>query len=199
MASKKKYYAVVNGRIPGIYTTWEECRKQTEGFSGAIFKGFATKEEALCFMSPEKTLKNNNKNSAIAYVDGSYSDADKKFSFGAVIFHDGEEFHFNEAFKDPELVSMRNVAGEIKGAEFAMKYCVKNNIPSLCIYYDYQGIEKWCDGSWKTNKEGTISYKNTYSECAKLVDISFCKVTGHSGNKYNDLADSLAKEALGIK
>ena len=32
----------------------------------------------------------------------------------------------------------------------------------------------------------------------KYVDIKFVKVKGHSGDKYNDLADKLAKEALGI-
>ena len=29
--------------------------------------------------------------------------------------------------------------------------------------------------------------------------IRFKKIKGHSGHKYNDLADKLAKEALGIK
>jgi len=30
------------------------------------------------------------------------------------------------------------------------------------------------------------------------VDIDFIKVKGHSGDKYNELADKLAKKALGI-
>ena len=40
MASK--FYAVKTGRNPGIYHTWEECRKQILGFSGARYKSFAT-------------------------------------------------------------------------------------------------------------------------------------------------------------
>lgn len=200
MAQKKKYYAVANGRIPGIYNSWDECKKQTDGFSGAIFKSFSNKEEAIRFINPDyqNKIDLDDTNCAIAYVDGSYLHEIKKFSFGAVIFHNGNEFHFCEAFSDSELVSMRNVAGEIKGAEFAMNYCIEHKIPSLCIYYDYQGIEKWCDGSWKATKPGTIAYKNTYLECAKLINISFCKVVGHSGDKYNELADKLAKSALGI-
>ena len=32
----------------------------------------------------------------------------------------------------------------------------------------------------------------------KKIDIKFVKVKGHSGDKYNDIADKLAKKALGI-
>lgn len=46
MAIKKNFYAVKKGRHPGIYRTWDECKKNVDGFPGAVFKGFATKEEA---------------------------------------------------------------------------------------------------------------------------------------------------------
>jgi len=44
--AKKKYYAVQVGRIPGIYGTWDECKAQTEGVSGAKYKSFPSLEEA---------------------------------------------------------------------------------------------------------------------------------------------------------
>lgn len=44
--AKQKWYVVWKGRKPGIYTTWDDCKKQTDGFNGASFKGFKTKEEA---------------------------------------------------------------------------------------------------------------------------------------------------------
>ena len=44
--AKKNYYAVKKGRKIGIYKTWEECKKQIDGFSGAEFKGFSTLNEA---------------------------------------------------------------------------------------------------------------------------------------------------------
>ena len=39
-APTKKYYAVRKGLNPGIYNTWDECRKNVIGFSGAIYKSF---------------------------------------------------------------------------------------------------------------------------------------------------------------
>ncbi len=43
---KIKYYVVWDGINPGIYTSWEECRKQVKGYEKAIYKSFATREEA---------------------------------------------------------------------------------------------------------------------------------------------------------
>lgn len=44
--SKKKFYVVWRGFKPGIYNTWEECKKQVIGFDGAQYKSFKDKEEA---------------------------------------------------------------------------------------------------------------------------------------------------------
>jgi len=46
----KNYYAVKKGRIPGIYKTWDECKEQTNAFTGAVFKGFEHRHEAKRFM-----------------------------------------------------------------------------------------------------------------------------------------------------
>lgn len=41
-----KYYAVFIGHNPGVYDDWEEVKEQTDGFPGAIFKGYASSSEA---------------------------------------------------------------------------------------------------------------------------------------------------------
>lgn len=42
----KKYYVVWKGRTPGIFTTWNECKAQVDGFAGARYKSFPTLGEA---------------------------------------------------------------------------------------------------------------------------------------------------------
>jgi len=44
--SKNKFFVVWKGKQPGIYSSWEECKRQVHQFEGALFKGFATEEEA---------------------------------------------------------------------------------------------------------------------------------------------------------
>lgn len=41
-----KYYVVFRGFNPGVYDTWEEVQEQTNGFPGALFKSYASSEEA---------------------------------------------------------------------------------------------------------------------------------------------------------
>ncbi len=194
----KKFYAVKNGRVPGIYTTWEECKAQVDGFSGAVFKGFETKEEAYVFLGVE-TKEQKSDTEATAYCDGSFDILTSRFSYGAIVFWNNEKFEFSESFFDEELSLMRNVAGEIKGAVRVFDFCVENNIKSVELFFDYEGIEKWCTGEWKRNKTGTIDFHNRYNEISKKLKVKFTKVKGHSGNKFNDEADLLAKTALGIK
>ena len=213
-----KFYAVRVGRTPGIYNSWDDCKAQTDGFPNATYKSFKTAAEAAEFMGWGETSKKQatineavgNKTSEVsnsttendlenvAYVDGSFNVATGEFSYGVVMFHNGQEHTFSKSFSDPELASMRNVAGEIKGAEAAMEYAYKNGMTTLTIYHDYEGISKWPLRLWAANKEGTKAYQKYYDEIKKYVDIKFVKVKGHSGDKYNDLADKLAKEALGI-
>ena len=109
-----------------------------------------------------------------------------------------EEIKLYDRGNDPSLATMRNVAGEIYGAIAAMEYAINHNIKYLSIYYDYMGIAKWCTGEWNATKEGTIAYKKFYNKAKKHVNITFCKVKGHSGDKYNDMADALAKKACSV-
>lgn len=46
--SKKKsnFYTVWNGVVPGVYSDWAECKKQIDGYDGALYKSFPTKLEA---------------------------------------------------------------------------------------------------------------------------------------------------------
>ena len=44
------YYVVHKGRIPAIYTSWNDCKKQIDKFEGAIFKKFTNKQDAELFL-----------------------------------------------------------------------------------------------------------------------------------------------------
>jgi ribonuclease HI len=44
--SKKKFYVVWRGRKTGVFTSWNVCKRQIDGFEGAQYKSFANLEEA---------------------------------------------------------------------------------------------------------------------------------------------------------
>lgn len=200
----KKYYAVKKGRVPGIYGTWDLCKKQVDGFSSAQYKSFPTLQEAEAYLeagkaSQAESMGETAADTAVAYVDGSYRADTKEFSCGAILFYQGTETCFSKKFEDPQLAEMRNVAGEVMGAVSVITHCIEMGIPRLVIYHDYEGVARWAEGDWKTNKQGTADYAAFCRASRKKLDFSFVKVKGHSGDLYNDRADRLAKDALGIQ
>ena len=192
-----KFYAVRKGRKTGIFRNWDDCRASVHGFSGSEYKSFGTLEEAQAFLHGVQKEEVEEDRLRI-YVDGSFHAGTGEFSYGMVVLLKEGIQTFHKKYDDKELAAMHNVAGEIKGAEAAMRYAMEHGIRKIAIYHDYEGIAKWCLGLWKTNKEGTRAYKSFYDEASRQIDIQFVKVAGHSGDTYNEMADQLAKEALGI-
>ena len=95
-------------------------------------------------------------------------------------------------------IALRNVSGEVLGAQKAVEFAINKGYKEVTIAYDYQGIESWALGTWKRNNKVTSQYNSFMQEKMKFIKINFKKIKGHSGNKYNDIADKLAKSALGI-
>lgn len=207
MASK--YYAVKKGKVPGIYLNWNDCKAMVDGYQGAVYKSFKTIEEAEKFITGEKIIsgmKASGKNisesgeicSTYAFVDGSFNKATHTYGYGGFLVTDNEKYVLQGADNDAEMATMRNVAGEIKGAEAAVKKAIELGIKELVIYYDYMGIEMWATGAWKRNKAGTIAYHDYIMSVREQIKLTFVKVKGHSGVEGNEEADKLAKQAVGI-
>lgn len=207
MASK--YYAVKKGKVPGIYLSWNDCKAMVDGYQGAVYKSFKTIEEAEKFITGEKIIsgmKASGKNtsesgetcSTYAFVDGSFNKGTHTYGYGGFLVTDNEKYVLQGADNDAEMATMRNVAGEIKGAEAAVKKAIELGIKELVIYYDYMGIEMWATGAWKRNKAGTIAYHDYIMSVREQIKLTFVKVKGHSGVEGNEEADKLAKQAVGI-
>lgn len=200
--AKKKFYAVRCGHETGIFLTWDECKKQVDGFKGAEYKSFSTMEEAKAWFFGEPVSSDSDiplppEGTLIAYVDGSYEDSIKKYAFGCVfITPAGEIIEKFGNGDNPASLAIRNVAGEMIGSMFATKWALVNGFKEIEIRYDYEGIEKWVRGIWQTKNELTSQYAQFMRNKEKSIRIIFTKVSAHSNNKFNDMADALAKKGL---
>ena len=54
-----KYYAVRKGHTPGVYKTWDECKSQVNGFSGAEYKSFTNPVDAENYVNGESEKNPN--------------------------------------------------------------------------------------------------------------------------------------------
>lgn len=206
------FYAVKVGRNPGIYNSWDECKNETQGYSGAVFKKFKTKSEAEAFMEGSLSNSSNYSNSPnssssikdmdeikdfeiVSYVDGSYRREDHSYSYGVYLFDGNIEEKYSKRFFDPENAKSRNVSGELRGAMVAISRALQLGKKKIYLHYDYMGICDWALGNWKANLPLTITYKKFYDSIKDKIEVIFIKVDAHTGVYYNELVDKLAKEA----
>lgn len=207
--ARKKIYAVRKGNRTGLFASWEDCAAAVKGFPGAEYRGFQTAEEAeswLALKCSENSLSGGHKqdperDAAVeiltAYVDGSFEEDLGKYSFGCILLTpEGELVERCGSGKEPESLAIRNVAGEMLGAMYAVQWGINKGYKAIELHYDYMGIEKWATGAWKTNHPLTQKYAEFMKGRQKFIAITFCKVKAHSGDRYNEQADQLAKKAL---
>lgn len=205
---KKNYYVVKEGYKRGLFDNWPECQAAVKGYKGAVFKGFETKAEALAWnnsrenLAPEPLVEckagdlvhSGNHYDFEVYTDGSYRNG--KYSYGYAFVKEAQVvFEGNGVGENLEAAVMRNVAGEIAAVIHAVKKAKSLNV-RIKIYHDYSGISHWVTGAWQAKNKFTQAYVTFMKEQRGLY--SFEKVAGHSGNRFNDYVDRLAKEALGI-
>jgi len=144
-------------------------------------------------------LFQSTKTDCIAYVDGSFEKDSGVYGYGVVFIEkNGNIEEYFDSGREESYQSMRNVSGEILGALKAASLAVEKGYSSIAIFHDYQGIASWAKGAWKCNKEKTIEYREKMLEFQKDLKISFHKVQAHSGDHFNERADALAKQAVGI-
>lgn len=200
--AKKKIYAVRKGLKTGLFDSWDTCRQVVEGYPHAEYKGFLSREEACAYLGLElegeiRREMKETPTGPVAYVDGSYSHELLRYSFGCIILTpQGDEYRYRGSGDNPDLLAIRNVAGEMLGAMYAVRWALKNGYASIELRYDYEGIEKWVTGVWKAKMDLTQKYAEYMRRCAMKVKLTFTKVEAHTGDYYNEEADALAKEGL---
>ena len=128
------------------------------------------------------------------YVDGSYLEG--RIGFGAVVLDGGKvvaELH--GPVEEDGLQGMRQVGGELRSVYEAVRWCQTNGVQEVSVFYDYEGIAKWATREWMARETATQAYAQFMQACP--LTIHWHKVDGHSGDRWNDRADRLAK--LGTK
>ena len=130
------------------------------------------------------------------YVDGSFING--ATGYGAVVLENGKVVdELSGAVDASEVNETRQVAGELVAVKKALNWCREHSVNEVSIYYDYLGIEKWATRQWKTNQPLTKDYARFVAECP--IKIHWHKVDSHTGNRWNDRADALAKQGAGSR
>ena len=195
-----KYYAIVIGRQPGIYTSWPEAEQQVKGFPGGVFKSFPTREQAQAFIDnstasristdtapqtaplPDKTL---------IYADGGYDMG--RAGFGVVIITSTGD-KYTAYGRVPNNIKQTNGVAELYAAYVALSLV---NGPAI-LYSDSRyvidslstRIHDWIANGWQgaANQELLAAIYQLMQ--GRILQFQY--VPAHSGYQYNEETDQLA-------
>lgn len=62
------WYAVARGRVPGIYSRWEDCERQVKYYRNSRYKKFRTLKEAEKFIQQEQSHANDQTNTSAGLI-----------------------------------------------------------------------------------------------------------------------------------
>ncbi len=157
MAKKTKFYVVWNGREKGIFTSWDDCKKQVDGFEGAKYKSYESEVEATRaftadapnFFAAKKTssvlkvAKNTKIITPSICVDAACSGNPGKMEYQGVDTQTGKHLFHQGPFPDAT-----NNVGEFLALVHGLAYLQKHNLTDMPIYSDSRNAILWI-----TNKE----------------------------------------------
>jgi ribonuclease H len=165
--------------------------------SDVVIDKFSTINKLMDFLSNHLVIPSDDiSNVPYVYIDGSYNSETNTWGYGGFLDVNGRRYPMIGQGKD--VSKLRNVYGEIMGCMTAVKQAQSLGIKHLVIYYDYNGIEGWAAQNWKAKNSYTKAYKDFITNAGKKIKIIFKKVTSHTGVIGNEIADIMAKFAVGI-
>jgi ribonuclease HI len=215
--SKKKFYAVAVGRVPGVYGDWPAAEAQVKGFPGAKFKGFISAEEAKSWLanplyantsrkSPAKRVIQENEDliatdTVVVYTDGGCINNPGPGGYAAIIIADGEEKEFSGGY-----ALTTNNRMELMACIVALRELEGSDRPVLLhsdSSYVVNGIEKgwarsWRAKGWRKSDGQPALNADLWRELLLLTEslpVVFKWVKGHAGNLRNERCDTLATSA----
>lgn len=197
-----KIYAVKAGRKTGIFYTWEECNEQVSGFAGAVYKTFRSEHAAQVWLGTDEASGQEqvarrdllaDTVGTVIYTDGAYRDG--IYSWAYVVLRDGKLVREHAGVgKSPSAAEIHNVAGELSAVMRAVTYAAKHDLLPATIHHDFEGVAHWLQGDWRAKNPLIIDYVMFMRKF--VSDLRFVHVWGHSGNRWNERCDELAKRAL---
>ena len=161
------------GRKPGVYNTWDECRKQVFGFKDAVYKSFASKKEA------EDAYGQSSKNYVATFADSIPAQEKHKVSRSPIwesICVDGAcdtttgimEYQGvylktqKKIFHQGPFNGGTNNIGEFLAIVHALSYCAKHHL-NVPIYSDSRTALAWViNKKAKTKQEKTSANRNLF-------------------------------------
>ena len=138
------------------------------------------------------------------YTDGACSNNPGQGGWGVVLIYKNIEKKMSGYEKETTNNAMEMTAA-IKGLEALNESCdviLYSDSAYLINAFNLGWIHKWKRLGWKRTPKDELKNKELWmrlDELSSYHNVKFVKVKGHSDNKYNNLCDRMAVDAVANK
>ncbi len=210
MASRKtpKYYAVARGRRTGIFTDWPETARLVQGYPGARFKSFPTREEAEAFLRSGGSVRAAESapdaapgDRLVVYTDGGSRGNPGPGGYGAVIVFPEGPVELSGGFRLTTNNRMELAAciAALERLEAPEKVLLHTDSAYVVNAMEKGWARGWRRKGWKKADGGPALNPDLWERLLGLCevhDVRFVKVRGHAGIPLNERCDALANAAM---
>ena len=137
----------------------------------------------------------------VIYTDGACSKNPGPGGWAAVLLYRGAEKKISGF--EPETTNNRMELKAVLEALLALKEPCDIALFTDSTYiqnaFEKGWIDNWISNGWKTVSKKDVENQDLWQEiidAVKIHNVSWKKVKGHSGDKYNSICDELARGAI---
>ncbi len=166
----KKYYVVWKGYQTGVFDSWDECKKQIEGYKSPEFKSFPNLETAKsAFEKDSKEFLNKKQHPISIIMDGLYGkpvvpslsvDGACSGKTRLAEYQGVDTGTKTVIFKAGPFVDGTNNIMEFLALVHALALCKQKGLDDIPIYSDSVNAIKWV----KAKKTGTKLVKTAHNQ-----------------------------------
>lgn len=130
-----------------------------------------------------------------AYINGSYENIDKRYTFNIVTVYNGivQAIYAGNNYSDGKYINMESLGSKMMAIIVAMKNAYKQKADKLKIYYKPPKIGKWALGELVPDNKDVEDFRNKCLYYKKYMDIEFHITTdGYTGNVCLDLRNTMS-------
>lgn len=135
------------------------------------------------------------------YTDGACSNNPGPGGWGAVLLWNSHEKEISGSsqWTTNQRMELEAAVQALKTLKYPCKVKLYSDSAYLVNAFNQKWYEKWQKNNWKTSSNKKVDNQDLWKELIKLSkvhQIEWIKVKGHSGDKYNERSDELARAAI---
>lgn len=135
------------------------------------------------------------------YTDGACSGNPGPGGWGCVLLH-GErrkDLSGGEKLTTNQRMELMAAVQALSALKQPCRVCLHSDSAYLINAFQQGWLDNWQKNGWKNSKKQPVENQDLWQELLRLAaihQIEWIKVKGHAGDKYNEVCDQLARNAI---